>query len=100
MAPRQPRDGPPHERAPRLVPGVLRAGRRRVGLARAVRAGGGGGERRRSRARGRALPGAADGDRAAAGRGRAVFPLRADVPSRSVPLVAIALVPLPLLVYI
>src|SRR5437879_1960997 len=100
MAPRQPRDGPPHERAPRQVPGVLRAGRRRVGLARALRAGGGGGERRRSRARGRALPGAADGDRAAAGGGDAVIPLRDDVPSRSVPLVTIALIVLNVVVYL
>src|SRR5947208_452248 len=100
LAPRQPRDGPPHQRAPRVVPRVLRAGRRRLGLARALRAGGGDGDRRRSRARGRALPGAADGGRVAAAGGDAVIPLRDDVPNRSVPVVTIVLIALNVLVYL
>src|SRR5919108_4777089 len=100
MVARQSRDGSSNERAPRLVPGRVRAARRWMGLAGAIRARRGGGDRRRPRTRGRPLPRATDRRRAAAGGGGAVIPLRDDIPSRSAPVVTISLIVLNALVYL
>src|SRR5207247_1406978 len=76
----------------RVVSRLLRARRRRLRLARALRPGRGGRHGGRRRARRQPVSDATHGGRAAPRGGHAMIPLRDDVPSRTKPIVTMTLV--------